>query len=945
MFAGEEPLPPPPAGNVPSPRREIFQAPPAARGLISQARQISFIGPKAGEGYFSIDARKMVFQSEREPGNPFYQIYLADRISGEVQRVSTGLGKTTCAWIHPLQDRVLFSSTHEDPELKQKVQQELEHRRNPKSHRYAWSFDEAFALYERNLWNGGLKKLLGGLGYHAEASYSPDGRWVVLASNRHVYEQQARGELSTEDQKKLAEDPSFFMEIYLMRSDGSGLKRLTQTPGYDGGPFFSPAGDRITWRRFATDSKTAEIFTMDLAGSDVQQITRLSSMAWAPFYHPSGDYIVFTSNLLGFQNFELFVVRSDGQGDAPVQVTFQEGFDGLPVFLPNGREISWTRRNTQGESQIYLASWDDTKVREILGLSKRPPRKSQLKPEIRTEDLKDWLDYFADRSLGGRLTGSAQEKLWVESSAQFLRELGYEVEIQKFSFAQGVQTDPRSQLRLLEGSARDPTQMILGKDFQVSAYSSSAQVSSAPVVFAGFGIFAAASSTAPALDSYGDLDVKGKWVVILKDLPSAVSSELRAHWSQSARTQFKATVARQRGAVGVIFVGLPGAHSLASKEIGQSSGIPVLMISDSEFQAWVKKARKESQGLSRSLDQGRVEVFEFPFQLSGEVGVRTEMGEASNLIARTPGSKKRPHILVGAHGDHLGTGVSGTSLALQAEQGLVHPGADDNASGMAAVMELAHRFAPPRSGPPLVFALWSGEELGALGSTHYLQKNSQNPPIRVALNLDMLGRLQENLRLQGVGSSPVLRPLVEKLALRQSLPLSAAEDPFLPTDSLAFYNQGIPVLDFFTGSHSEYHSPRDDRSLIHWEGLRMSTELVEQSLRELFKLKSIPFQKVESSRKKLAGRAFRVFVGTIPDYQGNASAGVRIMGTSMNSPAEKAGLLKGDVLRRVQDISVQSLQDFSFALQSLVPGKEIEIEIERGGKILKLPLTPERRDE
>lgn len=155
--------------------------------LLSHVRQLTFEGRRAGEGYFSADGKRMVFQSEREPGNPFYQIYLLDLETGDIERVSHGAGKTTCAWIHPAGDRVLYASTHEDPGAEAKMRAELEARASGKERRYAWDYDEHYDIYAHDLASGARVNLTRTLGYDAEGAYSPDGRRIVFASNRHAY--------------------------------------------------------------------------------------------------------------------------------------------------------------------------------------------------------------------------------------------------------------------------------------------------------------------------------------------------------------------------------------------------------------------------------------------------------------------------------------------------------------------------------------------------------------------------------------------------------------------------------------------------------------------------------------------------------------------------------------------------------------------------------------
>ena len=258
---------------------------------------------------------------------PFYQIYTLDMETGDITRISPGTGKTTCAWIHPDGGRVLFASTHGDPEAKAKQEQELSDRAEGKERRYSWDYDPTYELYAYDSKKDSYTQLTDALGYDAEGAYSPDGSQIVFASNRLAYS----SELSEEDEKILAYDQSLFMDIYIMDSDGSNVKQLTDVRGYDGGPFFSADGKKICWRRFSEDGVTAEIYTMNTDGTDQKQLTNLGAMSWAPFFHPSGDYLVFATNKHGFENFELYMVDAEGERE-PVRVTESDGFDGLASF-------------------------------------------------------------------------------------------------------------------------------------------------------------------------------------------------------------------------------------------------------------------------------------------------------------------------------------------------------------------------------------------------------------------------------------------------------------------------------------------------------------------------------------------------------------------------------------------------------------------------------------
>lgn len=346
-------------------------APSAADGesdFLSHTGRLVYEGRRSGEGYFSPDGRFMVFQSERVEGNPFYQIFRMDLETGDVELLSPGRGKTTCAFVHPTNGDVLFSSTHHDPSASAQQQAELARRVEGRERRYSWDYDPEMEIYVRHDAAGALERLTRSPGYDAEASFSPDGQWIVFTSLRHAYAE----ELPDEQRRRLETDPAFFGEIYRMHTDGSGVERLTRAPGYDGGAFFSADGARIVWRRFDEQGVTADLWSMRPDGSDPRRLTDFGSMSWAPYPHPSGAYILFSSNEHGFENFELFLVDSAGRKE-PVRVTFSEGFDGLPVPTPDGRRLSWTSNRHGGGAQIYMADWNHEHALEALEAA--PPRR------------------------------------------------------------------------------------------------------------------------------------------------------------------------------------------------------------------------------------------------------------------------------------------------------------------------------------------------------------------------------------------------------------------------------------------------------------------------------------------------------------------------------------------------------------------------------------------
>lgn len=920
--------------------------------VIGPRRQLTQVGPRSGEAYFSPDGKKMILQSERAPGNPFYQIYVLDLETGKSELVSPGKGKTTCSWFHPSMKKALFSSTHLDPDLDKKVKEEEEQRKSPQKNKYSWSFDETFDIFEKTFADKKLKRLTSEKGYDAEASYSPDGQWIAFASNRSGYSEK----LNPDEEKLFSQDPSSQMEIYIMRADGTEVKRLTHELGYDGGPFFSADGKKITWRRFTPNGASAEIWTMNVDGSEQKALTRLNAMSWAPFFHPSGDYLIFTTNKLGYSNFELFIVDAEGKKD-PVRVSYWDGFDGLPVFSPDGQRMAWTHRDEKGESQVYIADWDDAKARSLLGLPQRAPRGSELMGRYSEGDAKRIVSYLASETLAGRMTGSNEEKQMAQDLGLLMKDLGLEPFagknfVEEFEFTAGVELGSRNSISLQDSGGKWDGK--IETDFMPLSFSKSGEFNEAPVAFAGYGLVAPASETQAAYDSYRDLDVKGKWVLVFREIPEDIANPRRIFLNQVSRLQHKALVAKQAGAVGLLIA--TGPRSSSKQKVMKlrfdgamaDAGLPVLSISDELAERLLKPSGVSLIDWQKSLDQGEIKgASDLPgVKLKASVDLKEKKAKGHSVLGLLKIPKAKGTLVIGAHGDHLGRGESGSSLARGSEQGQIHFGADDNASGVAALLMIAQEFSRKMKAGEwkptqnILFAVWSGEEIGLIGSNAFLTKHKG--PFSSYLNIDMVGRLRDSLLVQGAGSAKEWRELLEPIGIRSGLSLSLQNDPYLPTDSMAFYMKGIPSLTFFTGSHGEYHTPRDLPSTLNYEGIGQVARVIAATAEELEKpwRTHLTYEKVESSRKQLEGRSFRVYLGTIPDYAQDKARGVRISGTSKDSPAEKAGLLEGDVIRELAGTKIENIYDYVYVLQALKPNQKVPIEVERKGKSLKFEITP-----
>jgi len=305
-------------------------------------RQLTNEG-QSGEGYFSPDGKRIIFQAIRGD-HPFYQIYIKDLATGKEQLVSTGKGRTTCAFFHPKENKIIYASSHLDPDRDAVADAEmkkiLEARRNPGARRgYAWAFDPFMDIFELNLDTNELKQLTKVAGYDAEGSYSSDGKKIVFSTTRNG----AGGDL------------------YIMDADGANQKQLTSSPGYDGGPFFSPDNTRIIFRGEVRKRDYLQLFVINADGTGEWQLTDNDSVNWGPYWNPSGKHVIYaTSTFGGHMNYELALLHVD-TGKSK-RVTFMWGADVLPVFSPDGKKLLWTSKRGKDKdgnvsSQLWIADW------------------------------------------------------------------------------------------------------------------------------------------------------------------------------------------------------------------------------------------------------------------------------------------------------------------------------------------------------------------------------------------------------------------------------------------------------------------------------------------------------------------------------------------------------------------------------------------------------------
>ena len=564
-------------------------------------------------------------------------------------------------------------------------------------------------------------------------------------------------------------------------------------------------------------------------------------------------------------------------------------------------------------------------------------------PAPSAERLLDDVKALASPALAGRRSGTPGGEAAARHIATAFRAAGlapggdgaaYE---QTFQVPAGIRLGTPNSLTLVTPSARPLT---LGRDFTPLAVSGDGARTD-DIVFAGYGITAADLG----YDDYAGLDVRGKLVVVMTGEPRGndPASPFRKpeayHYSER---RHKVINAREHGAGAVLLVNRPGATAdvlprLAG--VSQPWSVLAVAITRSVADALLASSGTSLAAAADAIDRALApRSFAVPGARAGvEVALIRERSATANVIGILRGSDPvlaDEAIVVGAHYDHLGTGGEGS---LAPDVVAVHPGADDNASGTAAVLELARAFAAGGPRPrTLVFVTFAAEEMGLLGSAEYVRR----PPVpldRTAamVNLDMVGRLRDGkLYVGGVDSGAGLRAIVADAARGLPLTPELRGDPFAPSDQTSFYAAGRPVLFLFTGAHTDYHRPSDTWDKIHAAGLATVTTFASRVVAALAEAPTAPaYVKLDAPRSSgpSSGRGYGPFFGVVPDFGEAPEPGVKINGVRAGSPAERAGLRAGDRLVRFGGVQVANLDDFTFALRSHRAGDEVEVRYVRDG--------------
>ncbi|MCX6632597.1 MAG: M28 family peptidase [Candidatus Solibacter sp.] len=579
-------------------------------------------------------------------------------------------------------------------------------------------------------------------------------------------------------------------------------------------------------------------------------------------------------------------------------------------------------------------------------------------PNLYLNDVK----FLASQDLRGRGTGSPE----LEKAAAYLernyRQLGIKpvgkVYQQPFPVTTDAALGKANRFQFTE-NGRATTLQFPG-EFVPFNFSQTGPMAGA-VVFAGYGI------TAPeySYDDYAGLDVKGKIVLVLRHEPQESDSKSPFEgktFTQHAQFAAKATNAKLHGASGVVLITDSGNHPGAADELEKfgvtvgptNARIAFLQVKQARVEKWFTDAGKSLDKIQADIDKDlKPQSFAFPdtIRVEANLDIQRAVRTVHNLAAFLPGQTDE-YVIIGAHYDHLGLG--GQHSLAPSQTGTVHPGADDNASGTAGVMELARYFAKqPRRQRGILFLNFAGEEQGLLGSAFY----ADHPllPLDKAvtmINLDMIGRMRDNkLYIGGAASGSNLKDVLEKLIPASGLKVDYAGGASSgSSDHTSFTSHQVPALFFFSGLHGDYHKPSDTWDKIDAPAAAKLLAMVAEVAQALRDAPERPaFVKLAAptsgSSTSSAGPAtgYGAYFGSIPDFA-EGITGVKFSDVRENSPAAKAGLKGGDIMTEFDGKPIQNLYDFTYALRGKKPGDEVKVKVTRDGKPIEVGVVLSRRE-
>ncbi len=877
--------------STPPPAAKVVQ--PAEETHFGEISQLSFGGENA-EAYWRFDGTGVSLQRRagEDQCDRIYTMPISEGKAGPLSLFSSGKGATTCA--HYLADdkEVLYASTHlggdacpPKPDMRQG---------------YVWALYESYDIFKKNAdGTGEVTRLTDAPGYDAEATVCGKDGSIIFTSVRD-------GDI----------------ELYRMDKDGKNVKRLTFTPGYDGGAFFNADCSKIVWR--ASRPKPGkeledyqgllkqglvrptklELYVANGDGSEARQVTYLNAASFAPFFFPNRDRILFATNYGDpkGRDFDIWAINTDGT--QLERITYAPGFDGFPMFSPDGQWLIFAsnRMTAPGaqDTNLFITKWIDHEPKFTVGAAER---------------ILNDATWLADPAREGRGIGTKGLEAageWLEAK---FKEIGLETSRVPFDVVTKVTS---------QSSATIGGKVVA--DVATVGWSSQGEVKG-KAVLAGWAI----QDEELGLNDFKGLDVKGKVVIARRFVPDNEKLSTPEAQRRAGDIRKKAFVAKSLGAKALIIVDWPVAKeappeaalpALRPEGTGEA-GIPVIVVKRAALEPFWKNLENK-----KSVD------------VALKVALSFEKTQAFNVVGRiAAGKKSGGAVIIGAHYDHLGLGGHNSLAPDKTEP---HLGADDNASGVATLLEIARSLNATKSEltRDVVITAFSGEEDGVLGSAALVKSKPEWLEGAVAmLNLDMVGRLRANeVSVLGAKSATEWEALVAPVCAAARVECKTGGDGYGPSDQTSFYAAGLPVLHFFTGAHSDYHKPSDAAAKLNAGGMARIADIVAGITRAL--PTTLTYQKLPSPVGQGDARSFNASLGTVPNYSGAQGVkGVLLDDVRAGGGADKAGMKRGDVIVKLGMFEIGSVEDLMFVLMQAKPGETITAAVMRDGKRIEMETT------
>lgn len=586
---------------------------------------------------------------------------------------------------------------------------------------------------------------------------------------------------------------------------------------------------------------------------------------------------------------------------------------------------------------------------------------SQVKNSVISQtDIYNHIKYLASDELEGRYPGTkgdmlAQKYICSHFSNFGLIPKGTEVYVQKFEMVTGLEADKNNTFSITQSGKKSV--YYLYDDFTPLGFTANGNTKG-ELVFVGYGI----SSRELNYDDYTNkdgniIDVTGKILVMLRYSPSNNTLDKNII-AKAEQYRSKILTAIEKKAAGIIFITGPQSDDedilpiLSFDIIKQTADIPIIFAKRNIIEKLFKKKNLDLSKIQKDIDAN---LKPHPFLLRNVIAdistsvieSKTETGNVIGFLEGTDSVLKKETIVIGAHYDHLGYGFS-NSLS-EGNDLQIHYGADDNASGTAGVLELCKQFSLQKDKlkRSILFICFAAEEAGLIGSSYFT-----NSPlfsefnITAMINMDMIGRLREDkLIINGTGTSSFWNSTIDSINRFYNFSITKLPEGVGPSDHSSFYIKDIPVLQFFTDLHEDYHKPTDVYTKINVEGeekiLNFVYELALHTDTISTKIDFVRFV-VEEEKEKQERRGFRVSVGTIPDFT-YTDNGFKISGVKAGSPAEKAGLQAGDIIIKFGDKEIKDIYDYTDVLSQYKPDDEVDIVVLRNNEKVTLKVKLGRR--